>query len=598
MPITHLSGLQLKRAVISGAQRVIQMQEQLNNINVFPVADSDTGTNMALTMRSVAEGALLCKDGSVHGISHAVADSALMGARGNSGAILAQFFQGLAEGFNGRVRATLEDFALAVQYASGNAADAIAEPKEGTILTVIRDWAQAIQSTWQRNADFRALLADSLRAATQSLQDTPRKLKALAKAGVVDAGAQGFVHMLEGVFNFAQSGKIDRISRAGLTFGNAKAKVEEAPEDIAFQFCTEALIVGENIDRKNLKEELRPLGNSMIVAGSSARVKIHIHTNEPEQVFAIARNYGQLAHTKKDDMRRQHSRAHHDPEAQTIALITDSSCDLPPDELIRRNIRVVPVVVIFGSESYIDKVTMTERDFYHMLSNSPHHPKTSQPAPADFQEVFLHAAANHRQALAIILTGALSGTLQAAQRAAQAVREQIDVQVVDSKNVCIGLGLILREAAEAIESGVNRIEELQNRVAWAIQNVRLYISFETMEYLVRGGRVSRFRGLLARWLKLKPILSINSAGKAEVAAKTFGGEHGRHKLMEIVKRETAGKRKLRFLVAHANNPDGANYHAEWIRKYFEIPEVSIVSVSPALGAHAGPGAVGIAFLGE
>ena len=598
MPITHLSGLQLKRAVISGAQRVIQMQEQLNNINVFPVADSDTGTNMALTMRSVAEGALLCKDDSVDGISRAVADSALMGARGNSGAILAQFFQGLAEGFRGRARATMEDFALAVQCASGNAAEAIAEPKEGTILTVIRDWAQAIQSTWNKYSDFRALLADSLRAATQSLQDTPRKLKALAKAGVVDAGAQGFVHILEGVFNFAQSGKIDRISRAGLTFGNAKAKIEEAPEEITFQYCTEALIVGEKIDRNHLKERLRPLGNSMIVAGSSERVKIHIHTNAPEQVFDLARNYGELVHTKKEDMRRQHTRAHHDPEAQTIALITDSSCDLPPDEFIRRNIRIVPVVVIFGNQSYIDKVTMTERDFYHMLANSPHHPKTSQPAPADFQEVFQQAAANHQQALAIILTGALSGTLQAAQRAAETVKPQIDVHVVDSKTVCIGLGLILREAAEAIESGVNNIEELKHRVEWAIQNVRLYISFETMEYIVRGGRVSRFRGALAQLLKLKPILLINAEGKTEVVAKTFGGDHGRRKLMEIVKREAAGKRKLRFLVAHANNPEGAHYHAEWIRKYFEIPEVSIVSVSPALGAHAGPGAVGIAFLGE
>jgi DegV family protein with EDD domain len=119
-----------------------------------------------------------------------------------------------------------------------------------------------------------------------------------------------------------------------------------------------------------------------------------------------------------------------------------------------------------------------------------------------------------------------------------------------------------------------------------------------MEYLVRGGRVSRFRGALARLLKLKPILAIDAAGKVEAVAKTFGGDHGRRKLMQIVKRKAAGKRKLRFLVAHANNPEGARYHAEWIRRYFEIPEVSIVSVSPALGAHAGPGAVGIAFLGE
>lgn len=598
MPITHLSGLQLKRAVISGAQRVIQMQEQLNNINVFPVADSDTGTNMALTMRSVAEGALLCKDGSVHGMSQAVADSALMGARGNSGAILAQFFQGLAEGFNGRIRATLEDFAQAVQRAANNAADAIAEPKEGTILTVIRDWACWIQLKWQGKTDFRSLLADSLPVATQSLQETPRKLKALAKAGVVDAGAQGFVHLLEGVFSFAQSGKIDRIARAGLTFGNAKAKIDAAPEDITFQFCTEALIVGENIDRKNLKEQLRPWGNSMIVAGSPERVKIHIHTNAPEQVFAIAQNYGTLAHTKKDDMRRQHTRAHHDPDVQTIALITDSACDLPPEELIRHNIRVVPLVMNFGHQSYIDKVTLTARDFYRLLASSPHHPKTSQPAPADFQEVYQQAAANHQQALAIILTGALSGTLQAAQRAAQAVKGQIDVHVVDSKNVCIGQALIVREAAEAIESGVDNIEELKNRVEWAVQNVRLYISFETMEYLVRGGRVSRFRGALARLLRLKPILLMNADGKPEVVAKTFGGDHGRRKLMEIVKRAATGKRRLRFLVAHANNPEGARFHAEWIRKYFEIPEVTIVSVAPVLGAHAGPGAIGIAFLGE
>ena len=598
MPITHLSGLQLKRAVISGAQRVIQMQEHLNNINVFPVADSDTGTNMALTMRSVAEGALLCKEISVHGMSRAVADSALMGARGNSGAILAQFFQGLAEGFHGRGRATLEDFAVAVQSASTNAAEAIAEPQEGTILTVIRDWAQAIHANWQKNADFRTLIADSLRAATQSLQDTPRKLKALAKAGVVDAGAQGFVHMLEGVFSFAQSGKIDRIARAGLTFGNAKAKVEESPEDITFQFCTEALIVGEKIDRNCLKEKLRPLGNSMIVAGSNERVKIHIHTNEPEQVFTIAQSYGKLVHKKKDDMRQQHSRAHQDPDAQTIALITDSACDLPADEFIRRNIRVVPVVVIFGEESYIDKVTMTERDFYRMLETSPHHPKTSQPAPADFQEVFQQVGANHKQALAITLTGALSGTFQSAQRAAKAVKEQIDVHVVNSKNVCLGQGLVVRAAAEAIESGVTDIEELKNHVEWATQNVRLFVSFETMEYLVRGGRVSRFRGAIAQLLKLKPILTFDAEGKVKVVAKTFGGDHARRKLAAIIKRETTGKRKLRFLVAHANNLEGARFHAEWIRKYFEVPEVDIVGVSPALGAHAGPGAVAVAFLGE
>jgi hypothetical protein len=597
MPITHLSGSRLKNAVIAGAQRLIQMQEQLNNINVFPVADSDTGTNMALTMRSVAEGVLLCKEYSVHSISRAVADSALMGARGNSGAILAQFFQGLAEGLDGRARASLEDFARAVQRASKLATEAIAEPREGTILTVIHDWAQSIQAKWRRATDFRTLLADSLHVATQSLQETPRKLKVLAKAGVVDAGAQGFVHLLEGAYHFIQSGKIDRISRLGLTFGNAKAKVEEAPEKITYQYCTEIFIIADQIDRGALKTQLRSLGDSMIVAGSSQRVRVHIHTNEPEQVFALARRFGNLAQTKKEDMRRQHTRAHHAPDTETIALITDSSCDLPPEEFIRRGIRVVPVVVIFGNQSYIDKVTMTDKDFYQLLAASPHHPKTSQPAPADFREVFQQAAVNHKQALAIILSGAVSGTLQAAQKAAQAVNGQIEVTVIDSKNVTIGLGLILREAADAVESGAT-YDEVKRRVEWAIQNVRLFVSVETMEYLVRGGRVSRFRGVIARLLNLKPILTINSAGQAEALAKTFGGKHSQRKLIELVKREALGKRKLRFLIAHANAPETAAYYADQIRKYFEVHDVPIVSVSPALGAHAGPGAAGVAFLGE
>jgi len=597
MPVTYLDGNRLKHATIAGAQRLIQMQEHLNNINVFPVPDSDTGTNMALTMRSVAEGALNCKEVSVHAMSAALADSALMGARGNSGAILAQFFQGLAEGFHGLSRSDLKSFAQAVQHAAMMAREAIAEPREGTILTVIQDWAKYIQETWEKFSDFPALLHSSMQAATESLQRTPEKLKVLAKAGVVDAGAQGFVHLLEGILSFIQSGKIERLARGLFDFGNAKAKVEEAPEAITFQYCTQAFITGTAIDRAALKEQLRLLGDSMIVAGSNERVRIHIHTNAPEEVFAIARTHGELVDARKDDMRNQHTRAHHDPEVQTVAIITDSACDLPSEDFIRHNIRMVPVLVMFGNRSYVDKVTITDRDFYHMLTLAAQLPTTSQPAPADFREVYLQAAQNHREALAIILTGGASGTYQSAVRAAQTVKDQINVQVVDSKNVSIGLGLIVREAAEAVAAGA-QLEEVKRRVAWAAKNVRIFISVETMHYLVAGGRVSKFRGALANLLKLKPLLTLNAEGKPEAVAKTFGGEHGHKKLLELVKREAMGKRNLRFMVAHANAPETAAFYANALRKHFELREVPIVSVSPALGAHAGPGAAAVAFLGE
>jgi len=597
MPITYLDGPRLKHAVIAGAQRLIQMQEQLNDINVFPVADSDTGTNMALTMRCVAEGALSCKESSVFAVSEALADSALMGARGNSGAILAQFFQGLSEGLRGKSRIDLAGFAKAVQHASESAREAIAEPREGTILTVIHDWAEHIHEIRERVSDFRAMIRSSLCAASDSLQRTPEKLKTLAKAGVVDAGAQGFVHLLEGAQTFIQSGRIERLARGVLSFGHVKARVDEAPEEIKFQYCTQAMVVGTNIDRAALKQKLRPLGDSMIVAGSSQRVRVHIHTNVPEQVFSIVSEYGSLIDRKKDDMRGQHSRAHHDPQAQTLALITDSACDLPADEMIQYNIRMVPVVVIFGNKTYVDKVSITDRDFYKLLSESVTHPTTSQPSPADFQAVYSQAAGSHRQAIAIILSGALSGTLQAAQYAAKVVRDEINIEVIDSKNVTAGLGLIVREAAEAIESGAS-LQEVRDRIHWAIRNVRVYLNLETMKYLVRSGRISKLRGVAAKLLNLRVILTLNSEGRLEAIAKAITRKRARRKLMEIVKREATGKRNLRFLVAHASAPETAIYYAEQLRKIFEIPEVPIVPVSPALGAHAGPGAAGIAFLGE
>lgn len=598
MPINFLTGTRLKHALVAGAQRVIQMQEQLNNINVFPVADSDTGTNMALTMRCVADSALNSYEDSLHSMSRIVADSALMGARGNSGAILAQFFQGLSEGFSGRRRVTLSEFSGAVERAAACAREAIVDPQEGTILTVMHDWAQATKSYCQRAGDFAELFKQSLHAATKSLQDTPKKLRILAKSGVVDAGAQGFVHLLEGVQHFMESGKVERLARAATSFGGKRARVEETPEDITFQFCTEAMIVGDAIDRAALREQLRPLGNSMIVAGSAERVRLHIHTNEPDQVFKIASSYGAVQNTKAEDMRQQHTRAHGKNGAtHTVALFTDSSCDLPGDELIRRHVHVVPVVVNFGSESFVDKVTMTDKEFYKMLQSSPHHPKTSQPAPGDFQDIFKQAADSYQQGLAIILSGALSGTLQSAQRAAQMLKDQFKVQIIDSRAVSIALALIVREAALAIERG-DSFDEVKRHVHWAVQNARLFVSVETMEYLVRGGRVSKFRGVVARLLNLKPILRLSPEGKVIPVAKTIGGNHARKKLIELVCAEARGKKNLRFMVAHAAAIDTAGYYAEQIRRCFEVQEVPIVSVSPALGAHAGPGAAGVAFIGE
>ncbi|MFQ5604938.1 MAG: DAK2 domain-containing protein [bacterium] len=596
MKIDSIDGKHLRQAVIAGARRVIMMQENLNRINVFPVPDNDTGTNMALTMQSVAEGAINCREFSISGMSQCLADSALMGARGNSGAILAQFFQGLADSFRGKIQASLKHFGEAAERAKNGAYEAITEPKEGTILTVIHDWANHIKNHCHISQDYMDLLRRGLNEAQRSLKETPKKLKLLSKAGVVDAGAQGFVHLLEGVLHFMESGKYDK--SVGLGGGKLipRAIVKNAPQDISYQFCTECFIQGQQMDRIKLRQEIASLGDSLIVAGSSEKLRVHIHTNEPETVFNIARQFGAISKQKTDDMRDQHSQAYGENSTSKIALVTDSSCDLPPEFIIRHNVQMVPVQVSFGNENYIDKITITPKEFYRLLQESPHYPKTSQPTPGDFLNTYNELWGHYDEAISIHLSGAVSGTLQAAQTGAKSAADK-KILVMDSSNTSVGLGLIVAEAAQAIEEGC-RLEEVRSRVERAIKNVRFYVSVATVEYLIRGGRLSRSRGLLAMALNLKPILTLDIEGKVQTLAKTFGGKAALKATMKLICEDARGKRNLRFAVAHANAPETADWFVENIKKQFEVQNIMIVNVSPALGAHAGPGAAGVAFLGE
>lgn len=594
MTFDRMDGIRLRQGVIAGARRVILMQDQLNKINVFPVPDNDTGTNMALTMQSVAEGAIGCHNESIAVMSQCVADAALMGARGNSGAILAQFFQGLAEQLKGEVSATLELFADAVHNARQSAFQAISEPKEGTILTVMHDWAERISAHCHKAHDFLELMREGLHEAQRSLAETPKKMTLLARAGVVDAGAQGFVHMLEGIHNYMQNGKIEHGVGIGGEKATKRAKIEMATEEITYQFCTECLVEGSHIDRLGLRDRLSPMGNSLIVAGSESKVRLHIHTNEPEAIFGIASEYGNVTRRKHDDMRKQHEDSLMTSSAG-IAIVTDSSCDLPVEFILRHNIQMVPVQVSLGPQNYLDRITITPDEFYKLLHETGLSPQTSQPKPGDFITAYNEVTHLYDRVLALHLSGDMSGTLQSAGRMAETVSKG-KITVVDSRNTSVALGLIVAEAARKIEEGAS-FKALMEHIEWAVSNTHFYVVFDTVKYLILGGRLSKARGLLAQGLHLKPMMSIEN-GQPKIIGKSLGMQKALESLLEEVEEAARGKRKLRFGVAHANAPKRAGWLMERLRRNFETDNIMVANVSPALGAHAGPGAVGIAFLGE
>lgn len=593
--ILYLDGYRFRRAVLAGARQLIGRQAHLDQINVFPVADSDTGTNMAATMRQVAAQAEGVHTPALHVVCTAVADAALMGARGNSGAILAQFFQGLAEGLAGHRRAGAGVFAAAVAQAGAWARDAVAHPREGTILSVVQAWAAAVEAAGQHTPDFAELLRRTLPAARTALARTPEQLDVLREAGVVDAGAQGFVYLLEGIATLVTTGRLDHEDEVPLPALLEAAHVDLDPDAIRYRYCTECLVSGDGLDRAALREAVDDLGDSIVVAGSSRKVRLHLHTDTPEVAFTRLAAYGVVTARKADDMRQQHVTAFGaDAAAGTVAIVTDTGCDLPDALLERHQIYRIPLRVRFGDEEFIDRVTITPDAFYARLATDPNHPKTSQPTPADFRAAYERVLRTHAGALSIHVPGRLSGTLQGAHRAAAQAPGAVDV--IDGRSVSVGLGLVVLEAARAAEAGLDAAA-VRARVDEALANMRTIFTLETMDYVVRGGRMSRLKGVVARFTRLRPILTFDADGSLQMVDRALFGASARKKVLARVVAEASGLRDLRVAIAHAAAPETAQWYADQIRACLDPVDLFVTEIAPALGVHGGPGAAGIAFIG-
>ena len=452
---TQLSSDGFANALISGIHRVIDDQEVLNQINVFPVPDGDTGTNLSLSLGATLP-VLQQADGKHLGtLLAAVADALLDGARGNSGAIMAQFFQGMSDSAGDLSRFTPYTFAKAVTMGSDYAHDAMSKPREGTILTVIAAFAASVSEGARHDADggFVALLGKALDESKQALAETQEQLEVLRKAGVVDAGAKGFVDLVDGMAEYIRTGVI--VAEPDLSLVSIEAPLVTAGNSLesGYRFCTECVVTGADINRRKLREALADLGDSLVLAGTKRKAKIHIHVDEPDRVFDLARQYGDVSAEKADDMRRQQTSSH--DAGRRFAVITDSAADIPDEDMERLDIHMVPCRIQFGDRGYLDKVSITAGEFCRELASNPVHPTTSQPAPGDFRRQYQFLASHFADVLSINLTGMVSGTLEAARSAAERVNAHGRIHVINSRNASLGQGLLVVAAAEYAKAGLS-----------------------------------------------------------------------------------------------------------------------------------------------
>lgn len=309
MEINRIDTNLLKKAIIHAAFVLRQNKKIVDALNVFPVPDGDTGTNMSLTMDQAVKELTEISSTDLKKVADKAAWGSLMGARGNSGVILSQLFRGFAQGIpTGRDSISCMELALAYKSGVDSAYRAVMRPVEGTILTVARETAEKMIFEAKRSNNLEKILDNTLRYGEKVLEKTPEMLKELKEANVVDAGGKGLLFLMKGFLEVIKNPEMDISSVQKVT---AERPAEEAVhsktlQEIKYIYCTELFVTGETIDIDALKRELSNLGDSMIVVGNGELVKIHMHTNNPDMVLGCSLKWGELSNIKIDNMKIQH----------------------------------------------------------------------------------------------------------------------------------------------------------------------------------------------------------------------------------------------------------------------------------------------------
>lgn len=589
--IKELTGRQLYYSFLAGAYKLFEHQQEINRINVFPVKDGDTGTNLASTFQSIVDSPI--PTNSLKRTISAMADAALAGARGNSGIIFAQFIYGFSNEVPKGNKLSIPLFAEAMQKASGYTYQAVTTPVEGTMITVIREWAEYVYTLKDKIDDFKKLISVSYEKAKQSLAETTEKLEVLKQANVVDAGAKGFVVFLEGVIEFFQSGKLKELISRTITEKVAEFQPSRH-QQFNYRYCTEAMMEPQGVTRSFIQQMLGDFGDSIVVAGSDQKLRFHVHTDDPAKLFNSLINYGHVFNLKVDDMAFQEMIS--TGRKTRIALVTDSSVDLPRNIIEENQVHIIPLNLHFGKNHYLDRLTITPDQFYTRLAASSESPTTSQPSRKEFLNKFNYLSTYYDSIISVNLTGQLSGTYQNAVNAAKEAGEATGkkISVIDSKSVSAGMGLLILRMLEEMKKDTSHDGLVEKAGRW-VPKIRIYVATKTLKYLIRGGRLSPVKGVIANALNLKPIISFNPEGRAITLNKTFGQKFGLRKILRIINHHMKSEAIWNYAVVYSDpgEQDSAMEFAKKLTALIGKEPAFIETISPVVGVNTGPGTIGV-----
>jgi DAK2 domain fusion protein YloV len=447
LSLLFIDGSDFVRAIKGGTIKLESQRDKVDQLNVFPVPDGDTGTNMFLTLQSAVREGEKVQDQSLGKVAKAVSVGSLMGARGNSGVILSQIFRGLAIYLETKEKVNARELAAAFTAGARTAYEAVMKPVEGTILTIIREIARGCEEEARKSDDIVKVVLAGIRTGFNTLEKTPLMLPVLREAGVVDAGGQGLLYFMEG---FAEALAYDNeLSLEWLRLGGKEAdEVRPASEPVpqlSFRYCTELLLKGQRLDLQQIKDNLISLGDSLLVVGDEKLVKVHVHTNHPGRVLEFCVQLGSLNDIKINNMQEEvHQHRNNWPEQDDQAQPLPASGPKVGLVAVGSGSGVIEILKSLGVNQVVE-------------GGQTMNPSTEE----------LLKACEEINAPAVIILPNNSNVILAAQQAASLAKEQV-VKVVPTRSVmqCIS-ALIAFQPDGEIDEMVAAMEEEIRRVKYA-----------------------------------------------------------------------------------------------------------------------------------
>ena len=458
MVVTTITNLEFGKMVQAAAAKLNQQAEFINSLNVFPVPDGDTGTNMSMSMTSGAKYEREATSTEVGELASAVAKGLLMGARGNSGVILSQIFRGFAKGCEGKATLSAKEFVDAYANGAKTAYKAVMKPTEGTILTVVRESAQAGLNTVKESDDLVVILKAIVEAADAALEKTPDLLPVLKEVGVVDSGGQGLAFVLHAFYGaltgeeleteIPDNAQMDEMINAK-HHQSAQGKLN--PEDIKYGYCTQMMVrigkgkqVTQKFDYETFYNYLADLGDSLLVINDDEVVKVHVHTEHPGKVLTWGQQFGDLQTVKIDNMRWQQEEIMKDDDLTPVEVAQEAKDEAPAETA------VIAVASGDGIAKLLKSLGVT-----HVITGG----QTMNPSIQDIADAINQSGA--KQALVLPDNGNI---FMAADQAAEVA--EIPVKIVHAKTIAQAMSALLEYNPEAsLEDNQAAMENVLGNVA-------------------------------------------------------------------------------------------------------------------------------------